>query len=145
MTKGFAALLLLIAAALPAPAAAVEGEAKIALQNYEGIGYYSGGVGIEERATLPQRFPLKIVLATDKGNLLCYTDVTVSRKGKPVFRGRADNGPWLFVDLPPGTYEIQAVQDGTSRAKKGVKLLAGKPRTVRLRWKTRDVDMGLKD
>jgi hypothetical protein len=143
MTKGFAVLLLLAVTAIPASGAAVDAELPVPLQQYEGISYYSAGVGSDERRTLPQRYPLKIVFATDRGNLLCDADVTVTAKGKPVFRGRAANGPWLVIDLPAGTYDIEAVQDGTAKQAKGVKLVAGKTRTVLMRWKTNEVDMGL--
>jgi hypothetical protein len=145
MNRGSVALLVLLAAAVPAHAATGGAEPQIVTKTYEGISYYSGGVTIEERAAIPQRFPMKIVFHTDKGNLLCNAEVTVSSKGKVVFRGSAENGPWLFIDLPAGTYDVKAVQDGAAKAKKGVKLVAGRPRTVNLRWKTAEVDMGLKD
>ena len=107
------------------------------------IRYYSAGVGIEERRTLPQLFPLKVVFRTEPGSLLSDADVTIAAGGKTVFRGRAQNGPWLVVDLPPGTYDVTAVQDGATRTAKGVKIAKGKQRTVILTWKVAEVDMGL--
>ena len=136
------ALALAIAGSLPAMAAA-DTELPVPIQNYEGIKYYSAGVGIEERKSLPQRFPLKVVFATDRRNLLCDAAVTISAKGKTVFQSRAENGPWLIVDLPPGTYDVVAVQDGATKSAKGVKITAGKKRTIVLRWKTSEIDMGL--
>jgi hypothetical protein len=126
-----------------APAFAADAELPVPVQQYEAIRYYSAGVGIEERRTLPQRFPLKIVFRTDAGHLLCDADVTIAAGGKTVFRGRAQNGPWLIVDLPPGNYDVTAAQDGATRTAKGVKLAEGKQRTVVLTWKVSDVDMGL--
>ena len=92
---------------------------------------------------MPQLYPLRVIFSTDKGNLLSDAEVTITAKGTTVFRGRAQNGPWLVVDLAPGTYDIQAVQDGKAKAVKGVRVTAGKQRTVTMRWKTADVDMGL--
>jgi hypothetical protein len=137
------ALALALAGGLPAAAAAAEAELPVPIQSYEGIRYYSAGVGIDERAALPQRFPLKVVFSTDKRNLLCDAAVTISSGGKTVFQSRAENGPWLIVDLPPGTYDVVAVQDGAAKSAKSVKLAAGRKKTVVLRWKTTEVDMGL--
>jgi len=144
MTKRLAALVFLAAVAAPAaPAAAANGDLPVPVQQYEGISYYSAGVTIEERAALPQRFPLKIVFATNGGHLLCGADVTIKQGGKTVFRGSADNGPWLIVDVPPGTYDIEAVQDGTKKSARGVTVAPGGRRAVLLRWRTTEVNMGL--
>ena len=144
MNRGLGALLAVLVAGIPAGvAAAAEPELPVPIQQYETVRYYSGGVGIEERRQLPQLYPLKVVFRTDRGHLLCNAEVTVSSAGKTVFRGGADNGPWLIVDLPPGSYDITAVQDGKSRTAKGVGLVAGRPRTLVLTWKVADVDMGL--
>ena len=127
---------------VPAVSGAVDAELPVPVQHYESIRYYSAGVGIEERRELPQLYPLKVVFRTDRGHLLCDADVTVTSGGTTVFRGRAQHGPWLIVDLPPGSYDITAVQDGASRTAKGVRLAPGKQRTVVLTWKVSDVDMG---
>ena len=144
MTKRIAALIFVVAAAAPlGRAAASDADLPVPVQQYEGISYYSAGVSIEERRALPVLYPLKVVFATDRGNLLCGADVTISSGGRAIFRGSAANGPWLIVDVPPGTYDIEAVQDGTTRKAAGVRVAAGKTRTVLLRWKTTEVDMGL--
>ncbi len=144
MTTRIAALLFAAVAAAPiGQAVAADADLPVPVQQYEGISYYSAGVSIEERQSLPQRYPLKIVFATDGGHLLCGADVTISSGGSTVFQGAAANGPWLIVDLPPGTYDIAAVQDGKKRQALGVSLAPGKRRTVLLRWRTTEVDMGL--
>lgn len=142
MKKGLGAVFATLLVGAPA-AFAADAELPVPVQQYESIRYYSAGVGIEERRQLPQLFPLKVVFATEKGHLLCDADVTISAGGTTVFRGRASNGPWLIVDLQPGTYDVTAVQDGRSRTAKGVRLAAGKQRTVVMKWKMADVDMGL--
>ena len=115
----------------------------VSIQKYNTISYYSTGVGIEERRKLPQRYPLKIVFKTDRKNLLCDADVTASIGKKTVFQGRAQNGPWMLIDLPPGVYTIKAVLNGKERSAKGVRIKAGKQRNVVLKWKTTEVNMGL--
>jgi len=143
MNKRISALLAVLVVGVPAGVCSADAELPVPVQKYESVRYYSAGVGIDERLQLPQLFPLRVIIRTDKGNLLCDAEVTISTKGTTVFRGRAQNGPWLAVDLAPGTYDIQAVQDGKAQAAKGVRLTAGKKRTVFMTWKTRDVDMGL--
>jgi len=143
MNKRICALLAVLVVGVPAGVCSADAELPVPVQKYESVRYYSAGVGIDERLQLPQLFPLRVIFRTDKGNLLCDAEVTISAKGTTVFRGRAQNGPWLVVDLAPGTYDIQAVQDGKAQAAKGVRLTAGKKRTVFMTWKTRDVDMGL--
>jgi hypothetical protein len=141
MKRSVGALLAVLVAG--APAGAVVTELPVPVQQYESVRYYSAGVGIEERREVAQLYPLKIVFRTDRGHLLCDADVTITAGGRTVFRGRAQNGPWLIVDLPPGSYDVTAVQDGASRTAKGVRLAQGRQRTVVLTWKLADVDMGL--
>ncbi len=143
MNRSLGALLAAMVVNLPVGLFAADTELPVPVQQYEGIRFYSAGVGIEERRQVPQLYPLRVIFRTDRGHLLCEADVTISAAGKTVFRGRAQNGPWLVVDLPPGSYDITAVQDGTSKTAKGVRLAAGRQRTVLLSWKTSEVDMGL--
>lgn len=142
MKRSLSTALVVLVAGAPAVAGAAA-ELPVPVQQYEAVHYYSAGVGIEERRELPQLYPLKIVFRTEAGHLLCNADVTIAAGGKTVFRGQAEHGPWLIVDLPPGSYDITAVQDGASRTAKGVRLAAGAQRTVVLTWKLADVDMGL--
>ena len=44
------------------------------------------------------------------------------------------NGPWLFVELPSGTYHLTAIHADQTQGLKGVKMEAGKTKTVHLRW-----------
>jgi hypothetical protein len=148
MKKRLGVLLAVVTAAVivavPARVPAADIDLPVHTQQYENVSFYSGGVGIEERQQLPQLYLLKVVFRSDRGHLLPDADVTMRAGGKIVFRCRAENGPWLFVDLPPGAYDIEAVLNGKARSAKGVRLAAGKLRIVVLTWKTTEVDMGLK-
>ena len=44
------------------------------------------------------------------------------------------SGPWLFVDLPSGTYHVTAIHADRTQGLKGIKVEAGKMKTVYLRW-----------
>ncbi len=110
----------------------------------QGISYYNGGVGLDERARLPQEYTLKIVLATEEGLYLNDAEVRViDAGGDEVFRVRADNGPWLIADLGPGTYTIEATLEGRSSTPRKVTVKAGSKTVATLRWKSSEIDMGL--
>ncbi len=43
-------------------------------------------------------------------------------------------GPWVFVDLPPGTYDLSAARDGETRERKNFKILPNSTRSLYFRW-----------
>ena len=145
MKKRWGIVLAAIILVVPGWVNAADVELPVPIQEYNNIRYYSLGVSVEERRTLPQLYPLKLIFATDQGHMLCDAEIVVSAGGKTVFKGRAENGPWLIIDLSPGAYDIEAVLEGKTRTAKGVVVTAGKKRTITLRWKTTEVGMGLKD
>jgi hypothetical protein len=143
MKKFTLAILGALIVGVPGFTSAADMDLPVPMQQYQQIRYYSGGVSVDERREFPQLYALKITFSTDSGYLLCGAEVTVSSGGKTVFRGSAQNGPWLIVDLPPGVYDIEAVQDGKARSVRGVSITAGMKRTIAFKWKTSEVNMGL--
>jgi hypothetical protein len=102
-----------------------------------GVRYFSAGVGLEERTAVYPPFPLKLVFTAGGKPFLVGVDVTI----QPVEGGAAIriareqvDGPWLFVDLPSGTYDIAASQAGRTQGLKGIEVEVGKQKTVHLRW-----------
>ena len=57
-------------------------------------------------------------------------------KGGPLIEIPRDhvNGPWLFVELPSGTYHLAAIHADQTQNLKGVTVEGGKMKTVHLRW-----------
>jgi hypothetical protein len=49
--------------------------------------------------------------------------------------GEQVTGPWLFVDLPAGTYAITAIRRDQSEITQQVAVGAGGSKTVYFRWK----------
>jgi hypothetical protein len=121
MKKILYAMLVAVIVCSPAWVPAADVDLPVPIQQYGNVSYYSGGVGADERRQLPQLYLLKVVFKTDGGHLLSDAEVTISAGGKTLFRGRA----------------------GKARSARGVRLEAGKLRTVYLMWKTTDVNMGL--
>lgn len=107
------------------------------LYRAEGVRYFSAGVGIEERSAEYPPFSLKLVFTAGGKPFLAGVAVTIqSTKGMSPINIPRDhvNGPWLFVDLPSGTYHITAVHADRTESLKGVRVEAGKMKTVYLRW-----------
>lgn len=135
--------IMLLSLVLPVAAAASDLALPVTVQTFQGVRFYNGGVGLEERGRMPQIYPLKIVLATDRGLYLNDAEVVVSgSEGREVLRVRAGNGPWLVADVPPGVYSVKATLEGRT-AGATVQVEAGRRKVVVLSWKTAEVDMGL--
>jgi hypothetical protein len=108
------------------------------------IPYFSAGVGLEERRAEYPPFSLKLVFTAGGKPYLTGVDVTVRREkeeGLPITISHEQiNGPWLFIDLPSGTYDISAMYGDQKQEVNGLKVIEGHQKTVHLRWKE---DMGL--
>ena len=129
---------------LPAAVFAAGSDLPVPLQTSQGISYYNGGAGLDERARLPQIYSLKLVFATVEGLYLNGADVSIAdAAGKEVFSARADNGPWLVADLPAGRYSVKAVIEGQTVSLKNVTVKADAKKTVTLFWKDSTIDLGL--
>ena len=102
-----------------------------------GVRYFSAGVGIEERTAEYPPFSLKLVFTAGGKPFLAGVAVTIqsARGGPPINIPRDHvNGPWLFVELPSGTYHLTAIHADRTQGLKGVTVEAGKMKTVHLRW-----------
>lgn len=106
------------------------------------IRYFSAGVGVEERRAEYPPFSLKVVFTAGGKPYLTGVDVTIrSEKGEPVIaisRERIE-GPWLFIELPSGRYDISAMYGDQKQELKGIEVVEGHQTTIHLRWKE---DMG---
>lgn len=112
-------------------------KAALPLYRAEGVRYFSAGVGIEERSAEYPPFSLKLVVTAGGKSFLAGVAVSIqpAQGGPPINIPRDHvNGPWLFVELPPGTHDITAIHADRTQGLKGVRVEAGKTKTVYLRW-----------
>lgn len=101
------------------------------------IRYFSAGVGLEERSADYPLFPLKLVFTAGGKPFLAGVAVTITpEKGSPALTIPQEEveGPWLFVELPPGTYRITGTHRGQKQQLKQIEIETGKQKTVYLRW-----------
>jgi hypothetical protein len=103
------------------------------------IPYFSAGVGLEERRAEYPPFSLKLVFTAGGKPYLTGVDVVIRwEKGEesPITISHEQiKGPWLFIDLPAGTYDISAVYGDQKQEVNGIKVFAGRQKTIYLRWK----------
>lgn len=101
------------------------------------VRYFSAGVGLEERAAEYPPFSLKLVFTAGGKPYLSGVSVTIQpAKGGAAVTIPQDlvDGPWLFVDLPAGVYDVTATHRDSTQGLKGVKVEAGKQKVIHLRW-----------
>ena len=103
------------------------------------VKYVSGGIGIDEEQAMQaemSKFPLSLEFAeraSPKDVHLAAIGVKIQdRAGKTELDTIAD-GPFLFVQLPPGKYQITADRDGKTETR-DVTIAANKPERLFFEW-----------
>ncbi|MBB3004548.1 hypothetical protein FHX57_006931 [Paraburkholderia tropica] len=85
-----------------------------------GMAYITGGVGIDEADALrsvAHQYSLRLTFLAQGGQFLSDVDVEiVGPSGAAVFRTRT-LGPYLYVALPPGRYQVAAYAAGTKQVR----------------------------
>jgi hypothetical protein len=101
------------------------------------VRYFSAGVGLEERLAEYPPFSLKIVFTAGGKPFLAGVSVIIQPAGGgpalTIPREQVE-GPWLFVDLPAGIYDITAIYGDRAQELKRIHVKRDKPKTVHLRW-----------
>jgi hypothetical protein len=97
----------------------------------------TGGVGIGEREKMEnwaQNYNLKLSFAEEAGVYLADVGVVVEdQRGKQLIN-MTSNGPWLYLQLPPGDYTVRATVNGETKQSKNVHLENGTRVTRIMRW-----------
>jgi uncharacterized protein (DUF2141 family) len=103
--------------------------------NVNGASYESGGVGIEERAAMDHSihaYDLRLVFANTKGWDLGHVAVLIKASDGTVLLSKESNGPWFWVNLKPGTYEVMVSHNGDREVHKVV--VGKRPQSVEFTW-----------
>jgi hypothetical protein len=109
-----------------------------------GVRYMTGGVAVGERDAMQRAardFNLRLAFTEARqGNYVAFVDVSVTdRNGREVL-SIDDAGPWLYADLPPGSYTVRATYDGRTETRK-VRIGASSPGVTSMQWRS-NVDRG---
>jgi len=101
------------------------------------VRYFSAGIGLEERSAQYPPFALKLVFTAGGKPFLSGVSVTIqpAKGGTAVVVPQEQvEGPWLFIDLAPGIYDVTAIHRERKQGLTGIKVEAGKQKTIHLRW-----------
>lgn len=101
------------------------------------IRYFSTGIGQVEREAAYPPFALKLVFTAGGKSFVTGVGVTLrDAKGLPVLTVPQEQitGPWLFIDLPEGVYEVTATLGGVTNRVAGIKVRHGHVTTQHMRW-----------
>lgn len=78
----------------------------------------SGGVSVNARDNLRAQVPphnVKMVFALNTGNYVSDVQVQVKNSAGKLVLDDTSNGPWLYAQLPPGSYTATATYNGHAR------------------------------
>ncbi|MCG6535620.1 MAG: carboxypeptidase-like regulatory domain-containing protein [Syntrophales bacterium LBB04] len=104
-------------------------------KEYQGIAYFSGGIGVDEREAMTvmgRDYSLKLMCALKSRAYLSDLKVTVSDGAGKVVLDAASEGPWFFAKLPPGQYTVVVTIAGN--AKQSRVTIGNKQTSVRFYW-----------
>lgn len=107
------------------------------LYEQESIQYFSAGLGKEERSLTYPSFPLKLVFVQGERAFLASVSVHITKEdGTTLLRipGEEVEGPWLFVNIPKGTYNVSGSDLHGTIVEKTISIQTGKPIVVHFRW-----------
>ena len=101
------------------------------------VRYFSAGIGQVERAAIYPPFSLKLVFTAGGKPFVSGVAVTLRHaKGGTVLTvpPAHNTGPWLFIDLPDGTYQISATLGGVTQQVNNLTVRRGHVMTQPVRW-----------
>ncbi|MGB0211088.1 carboxypeptidase regulatory-like domain-containing protein [Algiphilus sp.] len=107
-----ASLIIAVPAMAAEPATAARGDVLAVQESAGDVRFVTGGIGSTEREAMSERFgdwPLKIVNAQrDDSAYVSGVAVTLRDADGATVLETTTEGPWLFADLQPGRYAIEA-------------------------------------
>jgi len=95
----------------------------------QGFPYAFGGVSSNEREAMEERakdYNLKLVFAEKNGPYLSGVTLSLSSAKQGHILTRTTQGPWFYIRLPAGTYDITANFKGQTKQVKNLNLTQDK-------------------
>ena len=122
---------------LEVPSSDKEVKLTFTLYKVNNVQYFSAGVGVEERDAAYPNYPLKLIFVQGERAFLAGVTISITKSDGTILAEIPSDhvmGPWLFVDLPTGTYTITATDSRQRIIKKEVPVREGGTRVVHFRW-----------
>lgn len=76
----------------------------------ESITFLSGGLNEPERKNLEEmgrNYSLKVIFSNERGEYLSEVTVKIFGQEGDAILTTVSNGPWFFINLPSGTYDLE--------------------------------------
>jgi hypothetical protein len=130
-------LALLFFTTRPAPAASTPEQGIVKGKTAQGFPYMSGGIGADERALMGKEakdYNLKLAFAERSGQYLAEVKLVVAGEDGKEIINTTTNGPWFYIKLPPGTYNVRAAVGNITKKIDSLSLSKEKPVTRLLHW-----------
>ena len=122
---------------IPLPTGSIPKTLAFPLYEQESIQYFSAGLGKEERSLTYPPFPLKLIFVQGERAFLARVSVHIAKEdGTQLLRipGEEVEGPWLFINIPTGTYVVSGTDSDGTNIKKTITVETPKPTVVHFRW-----------
>jgi hypothetical protein len=103
----------------------------------KGIAFISGGVGLKEREILEEMgkgYSLKLMFSDKKGEYLSDVIVKIDDENGKSILTTVSNGPWLFIDLPSGKYQLEASFESERKNISLMDIEKGKQKVILIQW-----------
>ena len=102
----------------------------------EGFAYMTGGVGTDEREIMQswgRDYNVKLAFAEMSGVYLSDVELWIEEDGREMVHATA-NGPWFYIDLPPGRYTVKAAYEDKTKQIKNLQVAEGHRVTRLVNW-----------
>ncbi len=103
----------------------------------QGFPYLFGGVGSDEREAMEARakgYNLKLVFAEKHGAFVSGVMVMISTAQGAEIDTLTTEGPWFYIRLPPGDYNVKATLKGQAKQVRGIRVEKDKRVQQSLLW-----------
>jgi hypothetical protein len=131
--------------ARPTPSAARDRESgMISSKTEQGYAFMSGGVGIEERNLMQRKaraYDLDLSFADKQGHYLSDVSVVIDDKNGTQLVNSTATGPFFYIDLPTGKYDVKASFDNKTEEIKNLNISKDHSTKELLHWNLSDNQM----
>ena len=136
---------LAVVLAQPTPSAARDRESGlISSKTGQGYAFMSGGVGIEERNLMQRKagaYDLDLSFADKQGHYLSDVSVVIDDKNGTQLVNSTATGPFFYIDLPTGKYDVKASFDNKTEEIKNLNISKDHSTKELLHWNLSDNQM----
>jgi len=115
------------------PPAIVIAEGKTA----QGFPYLSGGISTDERERMEEMgktYNVKLTFAEKKGAFVAGVRLVIGRDNGEELVNLVTDGPWFYIRLPAGVYNLQATFEGEKKEVRRLPVFKDKPIQRGLVW-----------